>query len=63
MLTDKEINEAVRDIKDLYLYFNNINYALEAFTEGYTATELKNKGNFDPYIVYLLWVSKNNQSM
>lgn len=52
-----DMKQALDIIKDLYYYFNqNLEHALEAFLEGYTAEELKSKGNFDPYIVYLIWV-------
>ena len=45
-------------ISNLWLYFHDIDQAVEAFKEGYTAEELKNKGPYPPYWVYLLWVKK-----
>lgn len=43
-------------VNALWLYFRNIDYAVEAYKAGYTADELRSKGNYPPYWVYLLWV-------
>jgi len=45
-------------IADLWKYFNNVEHAVEAYVEGYTAEELLSKGDFQPYWVYLIWVKK-----
>lgn len=50
--------EHLNTIYELYKYFHNIDYAVEAFKEGYTAEQLKKKGNYPPYWVYLIWVKK-----
>ena len=44
-------------IKGLYDYFDNdLEKAIEAFLEGYTVDQLKAFGDFDPQLVYLIWV-------
>ena len=43
-------------IKGLYDYFGDLDKAVEAFLEGYTVEQLKAFGDFNPQLVYLIWV-------
>jgi hypothetical protein len=49
------------DLENLYFlydYFRNPVHAVEAYEQGYTAEDLKAKGNYPPYWVYLIWVKQ-----
>jgi hypothetical protein len=51
--------EELDTLYKLYSFFNhNVEHAVEAFIDGYTAEELKSKGNYPPYWIYLIWVKK-----
>lgn len=53
--TKKDINK----LYGLYDFFeHNIDYAIEAYKQGYTAKQLKAKGNYPPYWIYLIWVKQ-----
>ena len=49
-------DEDLAVIADLWAFFNDIEHAVEAYKQGYTASELYSKGSYPPYWIYLLWV-------